>query len=292
LVEDLSLRHELVGTLFKKPRNAAEWDRFRLSDGQLASYRERGYVAGVRLLTDAQVEALREELRLLMDPKSPGHELFYEFHSNESANPDTILFHALGGWRIQPGFHDILWNPAFVLPASQLLGAPARFWHDQLFSKPAHNGGVVAWHQDYPYWTRTKPMAHLTCWIGLDDSTEENGCLQYVPGSHRWELLPVTGLAGDMESIQTVLSQEQKVAFRPIPIVLRKGEASFHHPLLVHGSYENRSARPRRAVVINVFADGVLSDSDAPILAGTPRIPRGERMGGQFFPLLFDGAVG
>jgi hypothetical protein len=151
LAEDLSHRHGLVGTLFRKPRSAAEWSRFRLSDEQVASYRGRSYVAGVRLLADDQVEALREELAALMDPRSPGHELFHEYHSNEAADPDTILFHALGGWRIAPGFHDLLWNPAFVVPASQLLEAPVRFWHDQLFCKPAHHGGVVAWHQDYSY---------------------------------------------------------------------------------------------------------------------------------------------
>jgi ectoine hydroxylase-related dioxygenase (phytanoyl-CoA dioxygenase family) len=95
-----------------------------------------------------------------------------------------------------------------------------------------------------------------------------------------------------MDSIQTVLSPEQKAAFRPIPITLKKGEASFHHPLLVHGSYANRSPRPRRAAVINVFADGVKSDADEPLLEGTRPIPRGERMGGQFHPLLFEGTDG
>jgi ectoine hydroxylase-related dioxygenase (phytanoyl-CoA dioxygenase family) len=79
-----------------------------------------------------------------------------------------------------------------------------------LFCKPAREGGVVAWHQDYSYWTRTQPMAHLTCWIGLDQSTLENGCLQYVPESHRWPLLPVTGLAGDMDEIRTVLTAQQQ----------------------------------------------------------------------------------
>src|SRR5687768_17509368 len=70
-------------------------------------------------------------------------------------DPATILFHALGAWRIAPEFHDLLWNPAFIVPASQLLEGPVRFWHDQLFCKPAHHGGRVAWHQDYSYWTRT-----------------------------------------------------------------------------------------------------------------------------------------
>jgi ectoine hydroxylase-related dioxygenase (phytanoyl-CoA dioxygenase family) len=129
-------------------------------------------------------------------------------------------------------------------------------------------------------------MQHLTCWIGLDDSTRENGCVWYVPGSHRWNLLPITGLAGDMEEIRTVLSPEQRDAFQPVPIELKKGECSFHHPLMVHGSLENRSDRPRRATVINVFRDGVQSASDAELLAGVPPIPAGKPMSGRFFPLL------
>ena len=73
----------------------------------------------------------------------------------------------------------------------------------------------MAWHQDYSYWTRTKPIAHLTCWIALDDASEENGCLHYIPGSHRWPLLPITGLAGDMNAIQTVLDESSKPNFAP-----------------------------------------------------------------------------
>ncbi len=153
-------------------------------------------------------------------------------------------------------------TPNSSMPASQLLEGPVRFWHDQIFYKPAQHGGVVAWHQDYSYWTRTQPMAHLSCWIGLDDSTRDNGCVHYVPGSHRWNLLPVTGLADDMNAIQAFLTEEQKQEFKPVAIELKKGEASFHHPLMVHGSFENKTDRPRRAAVINVFRDGVDSASD------------------------------
>jgi ectoine hydroxylase-related dioxygenase (phytanoyl-CoA dioxygenase family) len=283
-MQDLSLRHELVGDLF--PRST-DLEQYRLKDEQVAFYHENGYLAGIRVLSDAQVDALLRELTALMDPSSPGHELFYEFHSNESPDPTQVLFHALGAWRISRGFHDLLWNPAFLVPASQLLGAPVRFWHDQLFCKPARHGGVVAWHQDYSYWTRTRPMAHLTCWIGLDDSRRDNGCLQYIPGSHRWELLPVTGLAGDMDAIQAVLSDEQKRQFRPVAVELSRGYCSFHHPLMVHGSYENRTERQRRAAVINVFRDGVASDSDEVLLDGVPPIAKGHKMEGQFFPLLY-----
>jgi len=252
----------------------------------MAFYNEHGYLAGIRMLTDEQVDVLRAELAELAQPSHPRHHLFYEYHSNESPDPGKILFHALGAWRISPAFHDLLWNPAFTVRAAQLLGGPVRFWHDQLFCKPARHGGVVAWHQDYSYWTRTRPMAHLSCWIGLDDSTVDNGCVHYVPGSHRWDLLPITGLAGDMDSIRSVLTKEQRREFKPVAIELKKGECSFHHPLMVHGSYQNNTETPRRATVINVFREGVCSASNGPLLEGVPPIPSGEKMAGRFFPLL------
>jgi ectoine hydroxylase-related dioxygenase (phytanoyl-CoA dioxygenase family) len=286
--DDLSTRHDLLTDLFTLPPTAADVARYRLSDAQVDFFHANGYLAGIRVLDDHQVDVLRAELRELMNPAHPQHHLFYEYHSNESRDPAKILFHALGAWRIAPGFHDLLWNPAFTIAAAQLLGGAVRFWHDQLFCKPARDGGMVAWHQDYSYWTRTQPLAHLTCWIGLDDSIRANGCVQYVPGSHLWPDLPITGLTGDMEAIQTVLTDEQKERFKPVAIELKKGEASFHHPRMIHGSYGNASDKPRRATVINVFRDGVRSASNTPLLDGVSVIPSGEKMGGQFFPLLFD----
>ncbi len=288
MLRDLATRHIPITTLFPQPVSREEYARYELTADQIASFEEQGYVAGIRILDDRQTEALRTELRELSDPAHPAHELFYEFHSNESADPSRILFHALGAWRIAPAFHDLLWHPAVTIPSAQLLGGAVRFWHDQIFSKPAHHGGVVAWHQDYSYWTRTQPMAHLTCWIGLDDSMRENGCVHYVPGSHRWGLLPKPALAGDVDAIAAALTSEQRDRFKPVAIELQAGEASFHHPLMLHGSYDNHTDRPRRAAVVNVCRDGVRSWSTEPLLAGIPAIPSGQPIAGMFFPLLYD----
>jgi hypothetical protein len=288
MTQDLSLAAKPVSNLFQADleKNPAS---FSISDAQLRFFKTQGYLPDIKVLSDFQADKLLEELVDLSNPQSPGNELFHEYHSNESTDPNKILFHALGAWRIKPSFHDILWAPGFLIPASQLLGGAVRFWHDQLFCKPARHGGVVAWHQDYSYWTRTQPMQHLTCWIALDDANEENGCLHYIPQSHEWDLLPITGLAGDMESIKSVLKPLQYDKFTPTPVPLKKGHATFHHPLTIHGSFENRSAFPRRAVVLNVFLDGTFSSSDDPLLKGVPPVPKGQSLNGQFFPLLFDG---
>ena len=131
-------------------------------------------------------------------------------------------------------------------------------------------------------------MAHLTCWVGLDRATQENGCLQYIPGSHCWDLLPITGLAGDMGAIQEVLTDKQWEAFQnPVAIELEPGQCAFHHPLMVHGSFGNQTEHPRRATVLNVMRDGVQSHTNDELLPGVPVIPSGQEMAGQFFPLLY-----
>ena len=291
---DLALSTERLTELFPQPQTPEEWLPYCLTREQIEHFREHGYVHRIPVLTEPQLDALRDELSEMADPAHEGHQHFYEYHSNESADTETVLFHALGAWRVRPAYHDILWNPAFRMAAYQLLGKGFRLFHDQLFSKPANHGSVVAWHQDYSYWTWTTPMSHLTCWMGLDDTDTQNGCMYYVPGSHRWGLVDKLDLAGDMDAVRELLTPEQRTDFeRKTPIEMKAGEASFHHPLLMHGSYENRSERQRRATLINVFGDGVISnrEDDSPDAPGTdnyPRVPKGQPMGGPYYPLLLD----
>ncbi len=287
---DFSEYHEIISDLFPKIDAKEAWSRYCLSDEQIDFFNENGYLSNVKMLEEKQVKRLNKELTEIVNPDHPKNDLFYEFHSNESNNSDAVLFHSLGHWRITEGFHDILWNPRFVVAASQLLGVRAiRFWHDQLFCKPAFHGGVVAWHQDYSYWTRTSKMQHLTCWIGLDDASTANGCLHYIPKSHNWNLLDRTNLAGAMDGLEEFLSPEQKAQFaNKVAIEMPKGYGTFHHPLMVHGSYENKSPLARRACVLNVFADGTISETNEELLKGVPVIPKGQKMQGKFFPILFD----
>lgn len=291
--QDLAGIHHPISKLFAQPQSPEEWKQYMLPPEQIDFFRENGYLSGVKILTELQVDQLTEELARLHHLSPEEQALFYHYKSNESADPSRVLFHALGAWRVAPGFHDLLWAPAFRMAAYQLLGQPYRFFHDQLFCKPAQHGGVVAWHQDFSYWTWTQPMAHLTCWIGLDDANEENGCLYYVPRSHRWGLLPITGLAGDMEAVREVLDEEQQRSFdNQVANVLGKGYASFHHPITMHGSYANHSERQRRAVVLNVMAQDTRSNIESVAredeLKGFPVKPQGELMDGKYYPLLFD----
>ncbi|KAF6028151.1 hypothetical protein EB796_013549 [Bugula neritina] len=297
-VVDLRDFHHPVTSLFQV--DGKDEDLF-LSKEIVDEFWNTGYIANIPVLTEEQCDQILQDFNKLqgMSEHDPHFHLMYEYHKNQSGDDSNILFHTLGQWRVFDSFHDLIFARKITVPSSQLLEEgkrrSVRWWHDQAFAKPAHHGGVVAWHQDYSYWTRTQPMNHLTVHIALDDQTIENGTLHYIPGSHRWtrdggKPLPVVDFDfKDMESIKTILTEEEVEAFDPQPVELKKGEASFHHPLAVHGSYGNRSDGPRRATVLNYFADGVKSASDADLIGSSGAfVPKGEKMEGVFFPLVYE----
>src|SRR5438105_15426729 len=108
MIDDLSKYHRPITTLF----NTDQSEHYRLTNDQIEFFHTNGYLAGIRLLNDEQIAALRDELAELVDTNHPGTDLFYEFHSNESTDPSMVLFHALGARRTNPGSRDCLWHPA------------------------------------------------------------------------------------------------------------------------------------------------------------------------------------
>ena len=104
-MRDLADFHYPLSNLFARPNTAKDWDRYRLTTEQIEFFQENGFLAGIQLLDENQIAVLSQALDEVMDPKHPLHGLFHEFHSNESADPNTVLFHSLGHWRIAEAFH-------------------------------------------------------------------------------------------------------------------------------------------------------------------------------------------
>jgi phytanoyl-CoA hydroxylase len=130
---------------------------------------------------------------------------------------------------------------------NRLLHGEAEVTGVETFSKPAYVGSVVPYHQDNAYFNLVPPDS-LTCWIALDDSTLENGCVQYARGSHR-ELRPHkrSGVKGNSLMMAEPPAPGE---FEEVAGVLPRGGAILHHCVLMHRSEPNRSARSRRGLLI------------------------------------------
>ena len=265
----------------------ADWE---LSPEQRANFEERGYLSPIQLLSRDEVETLRDRLSSIKERLDEHKPLLYEVEESWLERPDEVVLHFLGAWRVDELFHDLIYHPGVTVPLAELLSVNRlRFWHDQVFWKPAGHPGVVPWHQDWSYWQRTTPENHITMFISLDDSDEESGCLQVIPGSHRWGSLPPADFGGDLEQVKEHLTESQLAAFRPTPLPLRAGEASIHHSSTLHGSLANRSERPRRAIVLNFMApDTRCADESTPLLSGVPPLKVGALVEGEHFPIVLD----
>ncbi|PCJ60518.1 MAG: phytanoyl-CoA dioxygenase family protein [Planctomycetota bacterium] len=287
--EYLKSKHEMVGDLFTMMSSAVEYDQYKLSEKDISFYHEKGYLPNHKILNKIQLDALEDglenNLRKLFEDRSNDLIIDPELSTNKR------LIYFQGGWCNDANFHDLIFHPAITVPVSQLLNTDkVRFWHDQCFYKPSHDGADVSWHQDYSYWQRTTPSNHITVWLSVDDSTLENGCLHVVPGSHKWGLLPEVELtSGSIDALKEYIPQKHLESFKPEPIELKAGYCSFHNDHMIHGSYQNNSDKPRRAIVLNFMGAGTTCNDDTkPIMPGFPKIPVGQVIEGDIFPIVFD----
>ncbi|MEE2887489.1 MAG: phytanoyl-CoA dioxygenase family protein [Planctomycetota bacterium] len=246
-----------------------------------------GFVRRLPLLEAEEVRRVRaavDEIRLNLDSYA---DRLYEVEQAYTEKPGEVVCHFLGAWRLQEVIRELVFDPRVTKPLAQLLGVDRlRFWHDQVFYKPARHPGVVPWHQDYSYWQRTVPARHITLYIALDDVSLANGCVQYVPGSHQWGLLPAVPFDSSLDEIRAFLSDDQVSEFRPVAIELAAGEASVHHSHLLHGSDRNDSDASRCGLVLNYMAADTRSASDEPLLTNVPVVPSGSIVEGEHFPIV------
>jgi len=249
-------------------------------------FEREGFVGPITVLTGEEVVAVRAAVDDVMGRLAALEPRLYEVEQGHRDRPDEVVCHFLGGWMVHPVLHDLVFHPGIARLAAGLLGVERlRFWHDQVFAKPAHHPGTVPWHQDYSYWTRTAPACHVTVHVALDDADEDNGCLHYLPGSHRCGLLPKVPFDGAMDAVKAHLPGGSE--WRPRPMRLWAGEAVFHHSHVLHGSFGNRSDRPRRAAVLNYMGAAVRAVGADPLLRGTARQVPGAPVQGRWFPVVW-----
>lgn len=147
-------------------------------------------------------------------------------------------------------------DPQLGRLAAELEGVDAvRIYLDQALVKEQY-GSPTQYHLDLPWWPFDSPHA-CTIWVALDDSTLENGCLYFVPGSHRLGLTA----AGDLgPNLGALFSAHPEAASAPTPSPLPAGGCSIHNARTVHGAGANMTPGRRRAMTVAFMPDGVRFD--------------------------------
>src|SRR5262249_42263966 len=106
--------------------------------------------------------------------------------------------------------------------------------------KPPKEGVAILWHQDGSYWP-LEPMEVCTLWVALTPSTCENGCMRVIPGTQNMTLQPVQPRTDVRNLLESEIDQSLVDESRAVDMEMQPGDASIHHPNIVHGSNANAS---------------------------------------------------
>jgi phytanoyl-CoA hydroxylase len=151
------------------------------------------------------------------------------------------------------GVARLVLDPALGETAAGLAGIDGiRVWHDQALIKPPY-GNPTSWHLDDPFWSFSSRDA-ISIWIALDDATIANGCLWYLPGTHRTARFELTEIGPNFGALFDVYPEW--LAIEPVSAECRAGDAVFHNGLVAHAAGANATPRPRRAMTCAYMPDG------------------------------------
>jgi alpha-ketoglutarate-dependent taurine dioxygenase len=204
-------------------------------DAQIAKYHDKGYVVPDYRLPEAQLQEIRDR-----------HTALLQRHPEFRDNASVLLNYDLG-------FLNYARDPAILDMVEQVIGPDICLWNMSFFAKPALNGKKTPWHQDGQYWP-IRPLATCTVWIAIDAATVENGCLRYIPGSHKTNRLMKHDQKNDPSY---TLNQELRVGeydeSQAENLILEAGQMALHDVYIAHGSEQNRSPHPRRGMTMRMM---------------------------------------
>jgi len=233
----------------------------QLSPYEIEAYHRDGIIVPGWELPAERLAELREAVDTVL-AANPGvrPEKLVSAHLAEG-NTEGVKGHA--------AFLSLAGEPAILDMVEQLIGPDIILWGGHLFCKPAGDGLEVPWHQDGHYWP-IRPLATVTVWVALDDSTVGNGCLRVIPGSH------ADKRHYDHERMEGDLALDRGLvpgSFDPadaMDIELRAGQMSMHDVYLLHGSNANRSDRRRAGIALRYMPASSLFDRAVEVPNTTP----------------------
>jgi non-heme Fe2+,alpha-ketoglutarate-dependent halogenase len=203
----------------------AEGSNSILTARQLDDYEELGFLHSVRVLSGEEARRYQGEVERT-------------FRALGGGVTRLDAPHLFFRWAWELGTH-----PRLLDCMEQLLGPDVLLKSARIFYKYGRSDSFVGWHQDGI--TEGIEGAHVPAvWLGLTEATVENGCLRVVPRSHRLGLVPHADRP-DAANLTTQGLTALTSIDEPFDLVMRPGEMSLHHPLVLHASNPNRSAGPR-----------------------------------------------
>jgi ectoine hydroxylase-related dioxygenase (phytanoyl-CoA dioxygenase family) len=222
-----------------------------LTAGQITAYRDNGFLLLPDFLSADELTEWRDAIESAMEAR--GDAVLPRPDDPLLGASRTVLYQRINLWMDHPQVRTLILDEKIGQMAARLEGVDGiRVWHDQaLYKDPWAN--PTSWHQDNTKWSFSAQHA-ITIWVALDEVDARNGCMFFLPGTHRRRLETDFPTGAPMNAI--LVDNEDLTAIDPIAAELPAGGCSFHNGLTIHAAAANMSRHPRRAMTCAFMPDG------------------------------------
>ena len=225
-----------------------------LSISQIEHFNRHGFISPLQGFSEEIIKKQQQYfdklLQQISDASEKGDNHFGGVDKRDSVQYSLNCYHT----KLR-GIWETMYAEPLLRAVRDLLGNDVVAWATHYFCKLPGDGKAVSFHQDASYWGLT-PAKTVTVWLALDDTDEDNGAMQFLPGSHKVGHIP-----WKESSEESVLNQQIKdisMFDKPFSNNLKAGEYSLHSSLLVHGSPKNQSSRRRCGLTIRYAPQDVV----------------------------------
>jgi ectoine hydroxylase-related dioxygenase (phytanoyl-CoA dioxygenase family) len=234
-----------------------------VSDAEREFYADNGYLVLENLLSDDELQQWRSAVDEAVSQRG---EQRFSFKNDaalsvaagtEAADErqyyDRVFTQRVNLWQTNDAVRQLIVDPRLgriVADVAAIEGV--RIWHDQALIKEPY-ANPTAFHLDVPFWSFSSADA-ITIWVALDDATVANGCLYYVPKSHKAQKFDNVTIGNEIGALFDVYPEWAAQA--PVPCPVPAGGALFHNGLTFHGAGANMTPGRRRAMTCAYMPDG------------------------------------
>ena len=235
-----------------------------LSEEQIASYRENGFLSIERITTDEEVRWIKEIYDQLFDQRAGEDKgLFYDLAAPRGHSGRDLLPQVLGPDFTYPELRESQYYKNALKLGTALLGVDEKVTAGgHMIFKPAQYGAETPWHQDEAYWNPDVYLNSLSVWLAVDTATVESGCMQFIPGSHKEEVRWHRHI-DDNPLIHGLMTDDVDPT-KAVACPLAPGGATFHHCRTLHHTAPNTTDNPRRAYILVCSGPTKKRDKPAP----------------------------
>jgi ectoine hydroxylase-related dioxygenase (phytanoyl-CoA dioxygenase family) len=235
-----------------------------LTQDQIKKYQDDGFIHIPAFLSPEEVATLKsaviETARSMGKNKVAGGGIDMQ---DQDDYYTKVFTQRLNLWKINDTVKSFMLNPELGKMICKLESQEGfRVWHDQALIKEPW-GNPTAWHLDNPYWSFFSKHA-ISIWIALEDATPYNGCMYFIPGTHKLATFDNSGIGPELGALFKVYPKMGEID--PVPVPMKAGDCSFHNGIAAHGAGANMTRGRRIAMTCAYMPEGSVFNGQRNIL--------------------------